>query len=89
MPYWYGRKVCRIQRNEFTVTIYDDDLTRVLTTYDVTWSRKDRFCRDQYATQQPEEYPTMIVKSKIYQIGETEPDSGFAKFNFGEGLWDD
>ena len=89
VPYWYGRKVCRIQRNEFTVTIYDDDLTRVLTTYDVTWSRKDRFCRDQYATQQPEEYPTMIVKSKIYQIGETEPDSGFAKFNFGEGLWDD
>ena len=89
VPYWYQKKVCRIQRNEFTITIYDDDLSKVLTTYDVTWSRQDRFCRDQYVTVQPEEYPSALVKSKIHQIGESKPTSGFEKFNFEEGLWDE
>ena len=89
VPYWYQKKVCRIQRNKFTITIYDDDLSKILTTYDVTWSRKDRFCRDQYVTAQPEEYPSAIVKSKIHQISEVKPASGFEKFNFEEGLWDE
>lgn len=78
-----------IQRNEFTITIYDDDLSKILTTYDVTWSRQDRFCRDQYVAVQPEEHPSALVKSKIHQIGETKPASGFEKFNFEEGLWDE
>lgn len=89
VPYWYTKKVCRVQRKDFTLTIYDDELSRILTTYDVTWSRKDRFCRDQYVSVQPEEHPTMPVRSRIYEIVEKEPDSGFAKFNFEEGLWDD
>lgn len=89
VPYWYTKKICRIQRQEFTITIYDDDLEKILTTHDVTWSRRDQFCRDQYALAQPEEYPTMPVKSRILELGGQEPDSGFAKFNFGEGLWDE
>lgn len=89
VPYWYQKKVCRIQRNEFTITIYDDDLSKILTTYDVTWSRQDRFCRDQYVAVQPEEHPSALVKSKLHQIGETKPASGFEKFNFEEGLWDE
>ena len=55
VPYWYTKKVCRIQRSEYTITIYDEDLSRVLTTHDVTWSRRDSCCRDQYVTSQPEE----------------------------------
>ena len=89
VPYWYQKKICRIQRNEFTITIYDDDLSKILTTYDVTWSRQDRFCRDQYVAVQPEEHPSALVKSKIHQIGETKPASGFEKFNFEEGLCDE
>ena len=89
VPYWYTKKVCRIQRKDYELTIYDDELNRVLTTHDVTWSRKDQFCRDQYALSQPEEYPTMPVRSKIFEIGDHEPESAFAKFNFEEGLWDD
>ena len=89
VPYWYVSRTCRVQRKEYTLTIYDDDLSRILTTHDVTWSRKDQFCRDQYITEQPEEFPTMPVKSRIFQKEEIVPDSGFSKFNFEEGLWDD
>ena len=89
VPYWYGRKVCRIQRKDFTITVYSDDLSRILTTYDVTWSRKDQFCRDQYVTSQPEEHPTMPVRSKICQIADPVPSTGFSKFNFEEGLWNE
>lgn len=89
VPYWYGRKTCRISRREFTITIYDDDLTKVLSTYDVTWSRKDRFCKDQYAAEQPEEQPTMPVKAVLRQSDAPVHASGFAKFNFLEGLKDE
>lgn len=89
VPYWYHRKVCRIQRKDYELTIYDDELSRVLTKHDITWSRKDQFCRDQYALDQPEEHPSMPVRSRIFEIGEHEPESAFSKFNFEEGLWDD
>ena len=89
VPYWYTKKVCRIQRKDYELTIYDDELNRILTTHDVTWGRRDRFCRDQYALPQPEEHPSMPVRSKIFEIGDHEPDSAFSKFNFEEGLWDD
>ena len=31
--------------------IYSDDLKHLLTKHDVTWSRKDSFCADQYVDQ--------------------------------------
>ena len=31
----------------------------------------------------------MPVRSKIFEIGDHEPESAFSKFNFEEGLWDD
>jgi len=89
VPYWYHKKECRIQRKGFEITIYDEDLSRILTSYDVTWSRKDSFCRDQYLEEQPEEFPTMPVKAQIFQIEEKPPATGFEKFNFEEGLWDE
>ena len=89
VPYWYGRKACRVQRRDYELTIYDDELDRILTTYDVTWSRRDQTCRDQYALPQPEEYPSMPVRTKIFEIGDHEPESAFSKFNFEEGLWND
>ena len=89
VPYWYTNRVCRVHREDFQITIYSDDLSRILTTHDVTWSRQDHFCRDQYVTAQPEEYPSMPVKAQIFQISTPVPDSGFARFNFGEGLWDE
>ena len=89
VPYWYTKKVCRVQRKEYELIIYDDDLSRILTTHDVTWGKKDSFCRDQYAAAQPEEFPTVPVRSRIMQVEDKTPDRGFSKFNFGEGLWDE
>ena len=89
VPFWYIGRTCRVSRKEYTVYIYSDDLSRILTSHDVTWSRKDSFCRDQYVKDLPEEFPTAPVKSSIFQIESPDPKTGFEKFNFGEGLWDE
>ena len=89
VPYWYTQKTCRIRRDSFTLYIYASDLSKVLTTHDVTWMKRDSFCRDQYVTEQPEEVPSMPVKTRIFQIEPPKQHSGFEKFNFEEGLWDE
>ena len=57
-----------------------------LATHEVTWSRKDSFCRDQYANpDQPEEFPTADVKTLIEQITQTQDDNYFDQFDFSGG----
>ena len=82
VPYWYTRHTCRVHREMDTLTIHSDDLKQKLISYDVTWSKKDRFCPDQYVRQMPEEVPSVPVKTIIHQIEGPRHDSGFAKFNF-------
>lgn len=89
VPYWYTEKTCRIHRDGYVLTIYSMDMTKVLTTHDVTWSRRDSYCRDQYAVHQPEEHPTAPVKAQIRQEAAHEHSLGFERFNFEEGLWDE
>ena len=57
----------------------------------MTWSKRDRFCKDQYAALvQPEEFPTMPVKAEIVRLPEPEPSLSFEKFNFDrEMIWDE
>ena len=52
-----------------------------LTEYDVTWSRKDQFCYDQYGDEMPEEYPTAPVTT-IMRQKELETRDDFSRFNF-------
>ena len=87
VPYWYTEKNCRVMRDGYILYIYDSRASRVLVTHNVTWSRKDSFCKDQYATTQPEEYPTSPVNIRIKQIAPPEYDSGFSRFNFEEGMY--
>lgn len=89
VPYWYGKKTCRVRRDGYVLEIYSDDMSRLLTTHDVTWGRRDSWCRDQYASIQPEEEPSMPVKVRIQQLDPPEPDDGFRHFNFEEGLSDE
>lgn len=86
VPYSYAGKVCRVQRDGYNVIIYDQDLTRVLTTHDVTWSRKSSMCKGQYADGQPEEQPTEPVEARIRQEDAPEREDSYKKFCFGEGL---
>ena len=84
VPYWHKEKTCRVKRDGYVLYIYDSKMTKTLTTHDVTWSRRDSTCRDQYVTVQPEEEPSMPVKVHIDQISPPEYDQGFRKFNFEE-----
>lgn len=82
VPYYYARQTVRVMRDGETISIFADDLSQKLTSYDVTWSTKDRLCPDQYVSSQPEELPTMPVKSLI-QIKELpQQSSPFEKFTF-------
>ena len=89
VPYWYTEKTCRVKRDGYILYIYDSSMTRILTSHDVTWSRRDSFCRDQYAVTQPEEHPSTPVKIHIQQIESPEKSSAFERFRFGEDMSDE
>ena len=44
VPYWYTEKTCRVRRDGYLLYIYDSQMTKILTSHDVTWSRRDSFC---------------------------------------------
>ena len=48
VPYSYPGRTARIMRSDDTICIYSTDLYALLATYDVTWSRRDSFCKGQY-----------------------------------------
>lgn len=91
VPYSYAGKTARVLRDGDQLYIYSADLRQLLTTHNVTWSRYDSFCEDQYALpEQPEEFPTMPVKTVIKQLPSAAPDISFEKFNFSkEDDWDE
>jgi hypothetical protein len=78
-----------VRRDYFTLYIYSADLSRVLAKHDVTWSRRDSFCKDQYVSVQPEELPSAPVRIQIRQVDPPETNTAFDKFNFEEGLWNE
>ena len=82
VPYRYAGKTCRVSRQEFTLYIYTPDLKHKLVEHNVTWSRRDSFCKDQYATEQPEEYPTSPVTTLMHQSNPPLNRSAFDRFNF-------
>ncbi|MBR5931446.1 MAG: IS21 family transposase [Lachnospiraceae bacterium] len=82
VPYSYTGKTCRVCRKEFTLYIYTPDLKRKLTEHNVTWSRRDSFCEDQYAKVQPEEFPTAPVAAVMHQNDPPESRESFSNFNF-------
>ena len=58
-------------------------MTCLLTAHEVTWDYQDSFCANQYAfPDQPEEFPSMPVKTVIRQLPQPSSDLSFEKFNF-------
>ena len=84
VPYWYTEKICRVKREGYVLYIYDYDLTKILTSHDITWSKYDSYCKDQYVIQQEEEIPTAPITTHIKQISPPNYNSGFSKYNFEE-----
>ena len=91
VPYQYVGKLARISRQGRTLYVYSEDLRHLLTTHEVTWSKRDSYCEKQYAAlPQPEEFPTMPVHTQIRQLSEPESHDAFERFNFSKGVkWDD
>lgn len=83
VPYSYPGRTARIMRSGDTIYIYSVDMFSLLTTHDVTWSRRDSFCEGQYEAQ-PEELPTAPVKTQIRQLPKPTSNLSFAKFDFDE-----
>ena len=81
VPYWYTSKTCRISRQEYSIYVYSTDLTRKLSEYNVTWSRRDQLCQDQYISEQPAEHPTSPVTVTMTQ-NKTPSHDSFSGFNF-------
>ena len=89
VPFSYSLSTARVMRKDDMIYFYSSDLKQLLTTHDVTWSKRDRYCADQYAPQ-PEEFPTMPVRTEISRIPEPEPILSFEKFNFDREVdWDE
>lgn len=82
VPYRYVGKTCRVCRQEYILYIYTPDLKHKLVEHNVTWSRRDSFCKDQYATEQPEEFPTAPVTTVMHQNNPSPNRSAFDGFNF-------
>jgi hypothetical protein len=81
----YTGKTARVARNDSTLVIYAAHAPyQILTTHPITWSRQDRFCKDQYLQEQPEEFPTMPVRTTIKQLSRSPEDTAlsFEKFDF-------
>ena len=91
VPYRYTGKTCRVKREGYTLHVYSADLKELLTTHDVTWSKRAQSCDDQYEImEQPEEFPSQKVTTDIRQTEPLEKPTGFEKFNFDrEELWDE
>ena len=87
VPYRFSGKEVRVCRTDGILRILTPDLREVLATHDVTWSRRDRFCPDQFQDiKQPEELPTAPVRTRI-EMKRPQPVSiGFGKFDFEEDL---
>lgn len=91
VPASYTGATARVLRDKELIYIYSADLRTLLTTHAVTWSRRDRYCEDQYAVfGQPEEHPSMPVKAKVVMLQEPAPSLSFEKFNFDKAVtWDE
>ena len=86
VPGSYTEPTASVMREDDRIYIYSTDLSRLLTTHEVTWGRQDCFCEDQYVnTAQPEEFPTSPVQSRITMLKPLPPDLSFEKFNFDKG----
>ena len=91
VPYSYRGSTARIAREDDMIYIYSADARDLLATYEVTWSKRDRFCKDQYLdVRQPEEFPTAPVRTTMTMLEEPKQDLTFDKFDFDKGVvWDE
>ena len=86
VPYRYTGSLVRVRRENTQLYIYSADTRSLLVTHTVTWSKQDRYCKDQYANpEQPEEFPTAAIHTEIRKLPLPASNLSFEKFNFDKG----
>jgi transposase len=86
VPYRYTGSLVRVRRENTQLYIYSADARSLLVTHTVTWSKQDRYCKDQYANpEQPEEFPTATIHTEIRKLPLPASNLSFEKFNFDKG----
>ena len=86
VPYRYTGSLVRVRRENTQLYIYSADARSLLVTHMVTWSKQDRYCKDQYANpEQPEEFPTAAIHTEIRKLPLPASNLSFEKFNFDKG----
>jgi transposase len=86
VPYRYTGSLVRVRREDTQLYIYSTDALSLLVTHTVTWSKQDRYCKDQYANpEQPEEFPTAAIHTEIRKLPSPVTSLSFEKFNFDKG----
>ena len=84
VPYRYAGRDVRVYRKRETLYIYSADLSDLLVTHEINWSKRDQYCIGQFAEPEvPEELPTAPITTQIQMLAKPD-DLGldFAKFNF-------
>ena len=91
VPYSYRESSARVMREGEMLYVYSLDLRFLLATHEVTWSKRDKYCPDQFLeTAQPEEFPTAPVKTTAKMLETPNPGLSFEKFNFDREVdWDE
>ena len=86
VPFRYTGSLVRVRREDTQLYIYSADARSLLVTHMVTWSKQDRYCKDQYANpEQPEEFPTAVIHTEIRKLPLPASNLSFEKFNFDKG----
>lgn len=83
VPWWYGRRDCRVSREGRHPRIHGDDLSRELVAHAVTWDRRDSWREGRRADAQPEELPGQPVATSIAQAELSPGEPASARSGFG------
>ena len=90
IPSDYLLPTVRITRDQNSIRIFSYNFSRQLVSYPVTWSKQDQICAGQFEEiPQPEEFPTVRVKTTIQQLPPTPTQLSFEKFNFDDEVLQD
>ena len=85
VPFKYRGSLVRVCRDRNVLRIFTPDLKDLLVTHDITWSRRDRYCIDQFEEKPHlEELPTAPVRAEISRVPKNPIGLGFDKFDFEE-----
>ena len=84
VPFRYAGRDVRVGRDREILYIYSADFSELLVTHEISWSKRDQYCSNQFAEPEcPEELPTAPITTNVRMLTRSDdPDLDFSKFDF-------